>query len=131
MVTDLKETASKNYTQKGFLKHSLFNAVVLLKLVAKDFFKYFIFKIKPFSRYEFWCYFAASLTALFFTGSVLILIGFAVPVISSITEFIVYVCVIITVLMSLRVFAGRLINVKEYISYVDLIPNKYKIFDKY
>ena len=130
MVTDLKETASKNYTQKGFLKHSLFNAVVLLKLVAKDFFKYFIFKIKPFSRYEFWCYFAASLTALFFTGSVLILIGFAVPVISSITEFIVYVCVIITVLMSLRVFAGRLINVKEYISYVDLIPNKYKIFDK-
>ena len=130
MVTDLKETASKNYTQKIFLKHSLFNAVILFKLVAKDFFKYFIFKIKPFSRYEFWCYFAANLTALFFTGSVLILISFAVPVISSAAEFMFYVCVVITALMSLRVFAGRLINAKEYVSYVDLIPNKYKIFDK-
>lgn len=130
MVTDLKETASKNYTQKIFLKHSLFNAVILFKLVAKDFFKYFIFKIKPFSRYEFWCYFAANLTALFFTGSVLILISFAVPAISSAAEFMFYVCVVITALMSLRVFAGRLINAKEYVSYVDLIPNKYKIFDK-
>lgn len=130
MVTDLKETASKNYTQKIFLKHSLFNAVILFKLVAKDFFKYFIFKIKPFSRYEFWCYFAANLTALFFTGSVLILISFAVPVISSAAEFMFYVCVVITALMSLRVFAGRLKNAKEYVSYVDLIPNKYKIFDK-
>lgn len=130
MVTDLKETASKNYTQKIFLKNSLFNAVILFKLVAKDFFKYFIFKIKPFSRYEFWCYFAANLTALFFTGSVLILISFAVPVISSAAEFMFYVCVVITALMSLRVFAGRLINAKEYVSYVDLIPNKYKIFDK-
>lgn len=130
MVTDLKETASKNYTQKIFFKHSLFNAVILFKLVAKDFFKYFIFKIKPFSRYEFWCYFAANLTALFFTGSVLILISFAVPIISSAAEFMFYVCVVITALMSLRVFAGRLINAKEYVSYVDLIPNKYKIFDK-
>lgn len=130
MVTDLKETASKNYTQKIFLKHSLFNAVILFKLVAKDFFKYFIFKIKPFSRYEFWCYFAANLTALFFTGSVLILISFAVPVISSAAEFMFYVCVVITALMSLRVFAGRLINAKEYVSYVAIIPNKYKIFDK-
>lgn len=130
MVTDLKETASKNYTQKIFLKHSLFNAVILFKLVAKDFFKYFIFKIKPFSRYEFWCYFAANLTALFFTGSVLILISFAVPAISSAAEFMFYVCVVITALMSLRVFAGRLKNAKEYVSYVDLIPNKYKIFDK-
>ena len=130
MVTDLKEIASKNYTQKIFLKHSLFNAVILFKLVAKDFFKYFIFKIKPFSRYEFWCYFAANLTALFFTGSVLILISFAVPIISSAAEFMFYVCVVITALMSLRVFAGRLINAKEYVSYVDLIPNKYKIFDK-
>lgn len=130
MVTDLKETASKTYTQKVFLKHSFFNAVILLKLTAKDFFKYFIFKVKPFSRYEFWCYFAASLTVLFFTGSVLILIGFAVPVISHVTEFIFYVCVIIAVLMSLRVFAGRLINAKKYVSYVDLMPNKYPIFNK-
>ncbi len=130
MVTDLKEAASKNYTQKIFLKHSLFNAVILFKLIAKDFFKYFIFKIKPFSRYEFWCYFAASLTVLFFTGSVLILISFAVPAISSAAEFMFYVCVVITALMSLRVFAGRLINAKDYISYVDIIPNKYKIFDK-
>lgn len=130
MVTDLKETASKNYTQKIFLKHSLFNAVILFKLVAKDFFKYFIFKIKPFSRYEFWCYFAANLTALFFTGSVLILISFAVPVISSAAEFMFYVCVVITALMSLRVFAGRLKNAKEYVSYVAIMPNKNKIFDK-
>ena len=130
MVTDLKEAASKNYTQKIFLKHSLFNAVILFKLVAKDFFKYFIFKIKPFSRYEFWCYFTASLTSLFFTGSVLILISFAVPVMSSAAEFIFYVCVVITALMSLRVFAGRLINVKEYVDYVSLIPNKQKLFDK-
>lgn len=130
MVTDLNSAASKNYTQKVFLKHSLFNAVILLKLVAKDFFKYFIFKIQPFSRYEFWCYFAASLITLFFTGSVLILISFAVPVVASAAEFIFYICVILTALMSLRVFAGRLLNAKEYVSYVDLMPNKYKIFDK-
>lgn len=130
MVTDLQETASKNYTQKVFLKHSIFNAVILFKLVTKDFFKYFIFNVKPFSRYEFWCYFTAGFIILFFTGSVLILISFAVPVISSAAEFIFYVYVIIASLMSLRVFAGRLKNAKEYVSYVDLMPNKNKIFDK-
>lgn len=130
MVTDLKETASINYTQKVFLKHSFFNTIIIFKLVVKDFLKYFLFKIKPFSRYEAWCYFTASATILFFTGSVLILISFAVPVISPIAEFIFYVCVIISALMSLRVFAGRLINTKDYVDYVSLIPNKQKLFDK-
>ena len=130
MVTDLKETASINYTQKVFLKHSFFNTIIIFKLVVKDFLKYFLFKIKPFSRYEAWCYFTASATILFFTGSVLILISFAVPVISPIAEFIFYVCVIISALMSLRVFAGRLINAKDYVDYVSLIPNKQKLFDK-
>ena len=113
MVTDLKETASINYTQKVFLKHSFFNTIIIFKLVVKDFLKYFLFKIKPFSRYEAWCYFTASATILFFIFFVLILISFAVPVISPIAEFIFYVCVIISALMSLRVFAGRLINAKD------------------
>ena len=126
----MKETASINYTQKVFLKHSFFNTIIIFKLVVKDFLKYFLFKIKPFSRYEAWCYFTASATILFFTGSVLILISFAVPVISPIAEFIFYVCVIISALMSLRVFAGRLINAKDYVDYVSLIPNKQKLFDK-
>lgn len=130
MVTDLKEIALKNYTQKVFLKHSLLNAFILYKLVAKDFLKYFIFKIKPFSRYEFWCFLTASIIILFFTGSVLILISFAVPVFSAVAEFIFYVCAIFSASMTLRVFAGRLKNAKEYVSYVDLMPNKHKIFDK-
>ena len=130
MVTDLKETAPKNYTQKTFLKNSILNAVILFKLVAKDFFKYFIFKIKPFSRYEFWCYLAASAVVSFFTGSILVLLSFAVPAYAHIAWFIFYVCIIISAVMSLRVFAGRLVNAKEYVSYVDLVPNKYKIFDK-
>ena len=127
MVTDLKETAPKNYTQKTFLKNSILNAVILFKLVVKDFFKYFIFKIKPFSRYEFWCYLAASAVVSFFTGSILVLLSFAVPAYAHIAWFIFYVCIIISAVMSLRVFAGRLVNAKEYVSYVDLVPNKYKI----
>lgn len=130
MVTDIKEIASRNYTQKVFLRHSILNAFILFKLVIKDFFKYFIFKVKPVSRYEFWCYFAANMTLLFFTGSVLTLISFAVPVFTSAAEFIFYVWIILSGLISLRVFAGRLINAKEYVFYVDLIPNKYKLFDK-
>lgn len=130
MVTDFKEAVSTNYTQKVFLKHSLFNAVILFKLVAKDFFKYFLFNIKPFSRYEFWCYISAGFIALFFTGSVLTLIIFAVPAVSSIAEFIFYVCIVVMLFMSLRVFAGRLKNAKEYVSYVAIMPNKNKIFDK-
>lgn len=130
MATDLKAFATKNYTQKVFFKHSLLNAVILFKLVAKDFLKYFIFKVKPVSRYEFWCYFSASLTLLFFTGSVLMLISFAVPLFTPIAEVIFYLCVILSALMSLRVFAGRLINAKEYVLYVALPPNKYKFFEK-
>lgn len=130
MVTDLKEIASRNYTQKVFFKHSLLNAFILYKLVAKDFLKYFLFKIKPFSRYEFWCFIAANIVVLFFTGSVLILISFAVPVSASAGEFIFYLFVVFSALMSLRVFAGRLMNAKEYVSYVDLMPNNNKIFDK-
>lgn len=130
MVTDLKETAPKNYTQKTFLKNSILNAVILFKLVAKDFFKYFIFKIKPFSRYEFWCYLAASAVVSFFTGSILVLLSFAVPAYAHIAWFIFYVCIIISAVMSLRVFAGRLINAKEYVFYVAIMPNKNKIFDK-
>ena len=130
MVTDIKEIASRTYTQKVFLKHSMLNAVILFKLVVKDFFKYFLFNIKPFSRYEFWCYFSANVVLLFFTGSVLTLISFAVPVFAPAGEFIFYIWIILSGLISLRVFAGRLINAKEYVFYVDLIPNKYKIFDK-
>ena len=90
MVTDIKEIASRTYTQKVFLKHSILNTVILFKLVVKDFFKYFLFNIKPFSRYEFWCYFSANVVLLFFTGSVLTLISFAVPVFAPAGEFIFY-----------------------------------------
>lgn len=130
MVTDIKEIASRTYTQKVFLKHSILNAVILFKLVVKDFFKYFLFNIKPFSRYEFWCYFFANVVLLFFTGSVLTLISFAVPVFTPAGEFIFYIWIILSGLISLRVFAGRLKNAKEYVSYVAIMPNKNKIFDK-
>ena len=79
MVTDLSRIAARDLNQKVFIKHSILNSFILFKLVLKDFFKYFLFNVTPFSRYEFWCYFFASIIILFFSGSVLILVSFAVP----------------------------------------------------
>ena len=53
------------------MKLDIINLSVMVdnKLVLKDFFKYFLFKVTPFSRYEFWCYFFASIIILFFQGA--------------------------------------------------------------
>ena len=130
MVTDLSRIAARDLNQKVFIKHSILNSFILFKLVLKDFFKYFLFKVTPFSRYEFWCYFFASIIILFFSGSVLLLVSFAVPFLRPVLEFIFYSLIIFFALMHMRVYAGRLINVKEYVVYVDLLPGRHKIFDK-
>ena len=130
MVTDLSRIAARDLNQKVFIKHSILNSFILFKLVLKDFFKHFLFNVTPFSRYEFWCYFFSNVIILFFSGSVLLLVSFAVPFLRPVFEFIFYSLIIFFAFMHMRVYAGRLINVKEYVVYVDLLPSSSKIFDK-
>ncbi len=130
MVTDLKEVATENLPQTNFFKNSFLNAFIIFQLSIKDFFKYFLFQIKPFSRYEFWCFIFACITVIFVSASFLSLISFAIPVFKPVAEAVFYICVVLTAFISLRVYAGRLKNVKEYISYIDLLPSNHILFDK-
>lgn len=119
-----------NFTQKIFFKHSFLNAFMLLKLFIIDFFKYFLSNIKSVSRYEFWFYFFANIVVLIIVASVLILISIALPFLSFVAKCIFYMILILSALISFRVYAGRLLNVKKYVLYVKVFSSKYIVFYK-
>lgn len=117
---------SDAHTQKQFLKNSILNSVIIYKHVVKDYFKYFLGSLSPLSRYEFWCFIFALFSTILIVSSLLYFIYIIFPAAKLYIDIIFYSYIFLTLNISVRAFACRIISVQIYLDNIKSNIKHYK-----
>ena len=106
---------SDEYTQRQFFKDSIFNSVILFRNILSDYFNYFLFKLSPLSRYEFWCFSLFSFVSTIIFLSIVSIISYTIAPVGKYAYGLFYIYVFLLANLAIRVFASRLLSVQNFV----------------
>lgn len=130
MNRDISTVFSEDYTQKQFFKNSILNSIIIFKNIVLDFFRYFIFNLSPLSRYEFWCFTVFTAVSIIILFSLATVITITFPLSKIYISIIFYLYIFFIFNIAIRVFASRLLSVRQYTYHIEVMQNKIGILAK-